>query len=126
VSTIWSGNGGSVSFGGVTLIVQKWSRKAAPRQTDITSSATAGWQNYQGTLKGWEGTVTVFWDSDNLPEANGIVQNTVATMVLNKGPSGHFASGLALIDGPGEEVDNQQGVIMYTLNWKSCGAWTET
>ena len=125
MATFWSGNGGKVNVGGVDLRVIKWSRRPANRKADTTASDTAGWQRKQGTLLGWQGTVTVLWDSDALPSATGVVQNAIATITLYLGNSGHTASGLALLDGPGEEVDNQNGVVTYELAWESAGVWTE-
>ncbi len=83
MSTFVAGNGGSAVFGGVTLVVTKWSRRPANRKADTTASDTAGWQRKQGTLKGWSGTISVLWDSDNLPGNTGILQNATGTLVLN-------------------------------------------
>ncbi len=123
--TFWSGNGGSVAFAGTTLIVTKWSRRPANRKADTTASDTAGWQRKQGTLYGWSGTVSVLWDSDALPAGTGILMNAIGQMILKFGASAGLAAGPALIDGPGEEVDNQNGVVTYELAWESVGPWVE-
>ncbi len=114
-----------MAFAGTTLIVTKWSRRPANRKADTTASDTAGWQRKQGTLYGWSGTVSVLWDSDALPAGTGILMNAIGTMILKFGASAGLAAGLALIDGPGEEVDNQNGVVTYELAWESVGPWTE-
>lgn len=109
----------------MTLTVIKWTRRPANRKADTTASDLVGWQRKQGTLQGWQGTITVLFDSDALPSATGITQNATGTLQLYLGNSGHFDTGPVIIDGPGEEVDNQNGVITYELAWESIGAWTE-
>ncbi len=125
MATFHAGNGGFATFGGVTLIVTKWSRRPANRKADTTASDTAGWQRKQGVIKGWQGTINVLWDSDALPFNAGILQNAIGTLILAYGDSGKTATGPCLIDGPGEEVDNQNGVVTYELAWESTGPWTE-
>lgn len=123
-TTFWSGNGGYATFGGVNLKVIKWTRRPANRKADTTASDTAGWQRKQNTLYGYQGTITVLWDSDALPFSTGIIQGATGTLVLALGNSGQTTSGPVVIDGPGEECDNQNGVVTYELAWESIGAWT--
>jgi hypothetical protein len=80
---------------------------------------------FVGVLKGWTGTMTVIWDSTSLPYDAGIIMNAVVALQLYLGSSGIGPSGNALLDGPGEEVDNQNGVVTYELPWTSTGVWTE-
>jgi hypothetical protein len=111
--------------GGVRLVVTKWTRRPSNIKANTTASDTAGWQRRQGVIYGWQGTVNVLWDSDTLPSAAGVLQNRIVTLVLAYGPSGQTVSGLAILDGPAEECDNQGDVIKYELAWESCGIWPD-
>lgn len=120
-----AGNGGKCTVGGIDLVVTKWTRQPANRKGDTTASDTAGWQRKQGVLKGWQGTVEVIWDNDQVPSAAGVQQNAIVTLRLYLGASGKYATGPAILDGPAEQVDNTNDVVRYSVNWESTGAWVE-
>ncbi len=120
-----SGSGGSMTVNGTALPVISWTRTPKNRKADASNSSVPGWQRPKGTLKGWSGTAKVVFDSDNSPEALGITQNAEVDLVLERGLSGSNPSGKALLDGPADSVDNQNGIVTYDVAWESIGVWTE-
>lgn len=121
-----AGNGGGILVNGVTVAgVLQWTAQPAPRNADITSSSTNGWQDSQTVVKGWKGTVKIIMDSDLTPAAAGIKQGAVVTLALQIGNSGRTVSGSARLDGPATSVDDQNGVVTYDVAWESKLTWPD-
>ncbi len=118
------GNAGGILVNGVAVAgVMQWSAQPKPRNADITSSSTNGYQDSQTVVKGWAGTVKIIMDADLAPAAAGITQGASVTLLLVIGASGRQWGGLARLDGPSPSVDNQNGVVTYDLAWESKGVW---
>jgi hypothetical protein len=113
-----SGNGGSISVGGTTLNIAKWTLRKGARLTENTHSGTPS-TNFENVVGDNSGTIEIPWDSANIPDSLGLVSGAKGTIIFNLGTSGKFHTLTNTTIEVGEDVDdNAQDIIRTTVSFK--------
>lgn len=115
----WSGNGGEITVGAITLPIKKWTlRKKAKLVENTTSSHAAS--NYEKVIPDYEWTIEFPWDDTKLPDTDvGLNEGDKGTITFNYGASTKFAVLTGTSVETLEEVnDNSDDIIRCTASGK--------
>lgn len=120
--SIHQGHGGYCKVGSNTLNIQKWTLKKQRDTAEITHSGSGGWRQRKQTLRDSSGSFEMSWDSDDTPESAGFDIGAEITLTMALGDSGQGYVAPAMVKDTNFSVDNQNGVVMLTVNWEGNGA----
>jgi hypothetical protein len=114
------GNQGKVNTGagGADLPTIEWSFTKRNRLAEITNSASAGVAQYKKAVSEYQGTVTFLWDDAAMPETVNIDDGTEVVLQLYYGDSGKKRTVYAIIEEVTDKVNNRQGVVEITANFR--------
>jgi hypothetical protein len=113
-----AGKGGSMSYSGITVLIQSWTLDYAADMLEITAFSDAGVEKSIVGIKRWTATATGPLDSTNTADVGD-----TATLTLYVVDSGVNWAGTAWIESISDSVD-VQGVNMRTYNFKGNGTLT--
>ena len=118
-----TGQLGTVSFGGATIKITKWTLKKSAAPIDVSDNASSGFHEYKpAKLINWSGTFSGFMRKNTLPPAI----NTAAAFV-GTADTGVTYSGSVLISEEGFDVDTVGGnAVQVNRNYQGSGVLTET
>lgn len=133
--TTHTGKDGIVKVGGTPSTiaeVKEWSLDTTGETTDDstmnTTQGNGGWRTHKHTLKGWEGSLSCFWDET---DTNG--QQTLdagASVDLKLYPEGAdsgdtYFSGSAIVTSVNRKA-SLDGMVEVSFNFKGTGALAES
>lgn len=115
----WSGNGGEVVVGAVTLHINKWTLRKASRNVDNTHSNTTA-SNYEHVVPDHSATIEIPWDDSNIPDTDaGLTEGSKVTVVFHLGASGKTQTLTnALVESVEDVNDNGQDIIRSVATLK--------
>jgi len=86
--SFWSGNGGQIVVGAVTLNVTKHTVRKTARLAEATHSGVAA-TNFEKVVPHYEWSAEIPWDDTNLPDTDaGLAEGAKVTIVFHDGDSG--------------------------------------
>ena len=118
---IHKGHGGYVKAGANTLNIGKWTMKKMRDTTEITHSGSGGWRARKQTLSDSSGNFEMPWDSDDTPESGSFDIGAEVSLTMALGDSGKGYVVPIIVKDTNFAVDNQNGVVMLTVNWEGNG-----
>ena len=111
----WSGNGGDVVVGVVTLNIGKWTLRKGARLAENTHSAKSA-TNFETVVPDYSGSIEIPWDDTNLPDTDvGLEEGAKVTIVLHYGLSGKFQTLTDTSIETCEDVDDNANDIIRTV-----------
>lgn len=88
----WSGNGGTLAVGNVTLHVNRWELTQQARLVENTHSGVSS-SNYEAVVPDHSWTAEVPWDDANMPDVDvGLAEGTKVTIIFKFGASSKTAT----------------------------------
>lgn len=113
--SFWSGSGGEIIVGGVTLHCTKHTVRKTSRLAENSHSGVAA-TNFEHVIPHYEWTVEVPWDDTNLPDTDaGLAEGAKVTIRFNDGASSKFKTLTNTSVEVVEEVDDNQGDIIRSV-----------
>jgi len=111
----WSGNGGTITVGGVSVDIGKWTLRKAARLAENTHSGKTA-TNFEKVVPDYSGSLEIPWDDTNLPDTDvGLVEGAKVTIRFNFGLSGKFQILTYTSVETCEDVDDNANDIIRTM-----------
>lgn len=120
--TFVMGNGGTFTIGTNSMSVKKWTLSKKNRIAETTHSGSNGWATRQKTVAEADGTAEILWDSTLTTENAGLDQGDTGNLDLKVGASALVYTDIPIIvESFTMDVDQETGLVKYTVNWLSNG-----
>jgi hypothetical protein len=125
--SFWTGNGGEIVVGAVTLHVTKWTVRKTARLAEATHSGTTA-TNFEKVVPHFEWTAEVPWDDTNMPDVDaGLAEGAKVTIVFHDGASGKtFTLTNTSVETLEQVNDNENDIIRVTVSGKGGTLTRET
>jgi predicted secreted protein len=113
-----AGKGGSIEVSGAQTMIKSWSINDAADALDVTSFDSSGIRQYVGGLRGWSGSFTANWTSENTAVPGGTAISFTGR--LGSTTAGHLLKGNIIVTGIAYNCD-VAGAISMDYSFQGTG-----